>query len=213
MTTPQKKPGLLITFEGGEGGGKTTQVALLKTALEKLGKTVVVAREPGGTTIGEHIRELVLSVKNQGIADTTEVLLFQAARAQIYHEVVLPALQTGAIVLMDRSRDSSVVYQGMVRGFGRELIEKLNTISTQNTYPNTTFLLDLSVTTGLSRKVVQGESNRLELEKEDFHQKVRDAYLTLAQTDTTGRWVVIDATKSLEQVAAEVLAQVQKRLA
>jgi dTMP kinase len=204
--------GMLITFEGGEGGGKTTQVALLQTALEALGKTVVVAREPGGTTIGEQIRELVLSVKNLGIADTTEVLLFQAARAQIYHEVVLPALAAGNIVLMDRSRDSSVVYQGMVRGFGAELIEKLNTISTQNTYPSMTFLLDLAVDLGLSRKDQQGESNRLELEKNDFHQQVRTAYLELVQADTTGRWVVVDATQPLEQVAAAVLSAVRERL-
>lgn len=206
------KKGLLITFEGGEGGGKTTQVARLKTVLESLEKKVVVLREPGGTPISEQIRELVLSVKNVGIADTTEVLLFQAARAQIYSQVVLPALEQGAVVVMDRSRDSSVVYQGMVRGFGPELINQLNDISTQNTVPNLTILLDLPVSIGLSRKDTQGESNRLELEDSDFHTKVRTAYLDLANSDTTGRWQILDATQTEDAVAQQVLELVTAKL-
>ena len=129
----QNESGILITFEGGEGGGKTTQIVRLRDRLSKVGKDIVVLREPGGTTISEQIREVVLSAKNVGIAYTTEVLLFQAARAQIYREIVLPSLAAGKVVLMDRSRDSSVVYQGMVRGFGKEMIENLNAISTKET--------------------------------------------------------------------------------
>ena len=124
--------GILITLEGGEGGGKTTQIQLLKERLEADGKEVLTLIEPGGTEISEAIRELVLSPKYKGImGETTEVLLFQSARAQIYHQLVIPALKAGKVVIMDRSRDSSVVYQGMVRGFGKDLIEQLNDISTQ----------------------------------------------------------------------------------
>ena len=146
------KVGLLITLEGGEGGGKTTQIVRLKKHLIEAGKDVVVLREPGGTAISEQIREVVLSSKNTGIAFTTEVLLFQAARSQIYREIVLPSLKAGKVVVMDRSRDSSVVYQGMVRGFGTELIEQLNDISTKKTYPDITFLLDIPVDIGLKRR-------------------------------------------------------------
>src|SRR3989344_9142007 len=145
-------PGLLITLEGGEGGGKTTQIVRLRDKLTALGKDVIALREPGGTTVSEQIREVVLSAKNAGMAYTTEVLLFQAARAQIYREIVLPSLAAGKVVLMDRSRDSSVVYQGIVRGFGRQLIDGLNNISTDSTYPDITYLLDVPVEIGLARR-------------------------------------------------------------
>lgn len=192
--------GTLITFEGGEGGGKTTQAVLIRKKLEALGIDVVVLREPGGTMISEQIREVVLSSKNIGMAYTTEVLLFQAARAQIYREVVIPSLEAGKVVLMDRSRDSSVVYQGMVRGFGRELIEQLNDISTKATYPDITFLLDLPVKKGLKRRVESGKMDRLDMEETSFHDQVREAYLTLAKEDESGRWQIIDASQSLEAV-------------
>lgn len=201
----KKYPGLLITLEGGEGGGKTTQIVRLRNRLLKEGKDVVVLREPGGTAISEQIREVVLSSKNTGISFTTEVLLFQAARAQIYREIVLPSLQAGKVVIMDRSRDSSVVYQGMVRGFGVELIEQLNDISTKKTYPDLTFLLDVPVEIGLKRREDSGEVNRLDMEAVAFHEQVRQAYLKLAQTDqkkngSKTRWVIIDAEPSLEEV-------------
>lgn len=141
--------GHLISFEGGEGAGKTVQIKRLRDRLYACGMDVVVLREPGGTTISEQIREVVLSAKNIGIAYTTEVLLFQAARAQLYREIILPSLQVGKVVLMDRTRDSSVVYQGKVRGFGEELIEQLNDISTENTYPDITFLLDVPPEIGI----------------------------------------------------------------
>ncbi len=204
--------GLLISFEGGEGGGKTTQVARLRERLEAAGQEVVALREPGGTSVGEQIREVVLSNKNTGISFTTEVLLFQAARAQIYQEVVLPALREGKIVLMDRTRDSSIVYQGIVRKFGRELIEKLNTISTQDTYPDITFLLDISVEIGLARRAATGEQNRLDLENKDFHEQVRQAYLSLPKEDSSGRWVIIDAGQSLEEVEKQIWQKISERM-
>lgn len=203
--------GFLITFEGGEGGGKTTQIVRLRDRLTKAGKDVVVLREPGGTVISEQIREVVLSSKNVGIAFTTEVLLFQAARAQIYREIVIPSLDAGKVVLMDRSRDSSVVYQGMVRGFGEDLIEQLNDISTKKIYPDLTVLLDLPVEIGLGRRVGTGEVNRLDMEGKKFHQSVRDAYLALAKKDKK-RWAVVDAGKDIEEVENDIWQIIAKKM-
>lgn len=204
-------PGFLISFEGGEGGGKTTQIVRLRDRLIRAGKDVIALREPGGTAVGEQIREVVLSSKNTGISFTTEVLLFQAARAQIYREVVTPSLQAGKVVLMDRTRDSSVVYQGVVRKFGKELIEQLNNISTQNTYPDLTFLLDIPVEIGLDRRARSGEVNRLDMEAKTFHEEVRSAYLDLVKADNTNRWVVINAKQSLEEVEESIWQEVEKK--
>lgn len=203
------KKGTLITLEGGEGGGKTTQIVRLRQRLTQAGHDVVSLREPGGTMISEQIREVVLSTKNTGMAFTTEVLLFQAARAQIYRELVLPSLEAGKIVVMDRSRDSSVVYQGMVRGFGRELIDQLNDISTKNTLPSLTLLLDVEENVGLARRAKAGGENRLDMEAKDFHKKVRDAYLQLAKGDKFGRWRIIDAGKELEEVEEAIWKEVE----
>lgn len=213
----KKHRGLLITLEGGEGGGKTTQIVRLRNRLVKEGKDVVVLREPGGTSVSEQIREVVLSSKNTGISFTTEVLLFQAARAQIYREIVLPSLQAGKVVIMDRSRDSSVVYQGMVRGFGVDLIEQLNDISTKKTYPDMTFLLDVPVEIGLKRRADSGEVNRLDMEAVAFHEQVRQAYLKLAKADQkehgqAARWQIIDAAPSLEAVEVALWEKVSSFL-
>lgn len=205
--------GMIISFEGGEGGGKSTQILRLRERLTQKGFDIVVLREPGGTPISEQIREVVLSAKNIGIAYTTEVLLYQAARAQLYREVVFPSLEAGKIILMDRTRDSSVVYQGMVRGFGRELIEQLNDISTKKTYPVLTFLLDVEPELGLARRQSQaGTMNRLDMESLQFHKKVRKAYLTLLEEDKTGRWHKIDAGKPLEQVESQIWEHLEKVL-
>ncbi len=212
-----KNKGLLITLEGGEGGGKTTQIVRLKNHLIAAGLDVVVLREPGGTVISEQIREVVLSNKNVGMSYTSEVLLFQAARAQIYREIVLPSLELGKVVLMDRSRDSSVVYQGMVRGFGVEVINQLNDLSTKKTYPNLTFLLDVPVEIGLKRRMDSQEVNRLDHEAQDFHHKVRAAYLEIAKTDRVkhgqhSRWQIIDASADVDQVEAELWRITQDHL-
>lgn len=209
-----KRKGLLITLEGGEGVGKTTQVVRLKEHLIQAGKDVVVLREPGGTTISEQIREVVLSNKNVGMAYTTEVLLFQAARAQIYREIVLPSLELGKVVVMDRSRDSSVVYQGIVRGFGVEIIEQLNDISTKKTYPDITFLLDASVEIGLGRRMSVDGANRIDYEAKDFHEKIRQAYLQVAKGDIQkngpySRWQIISAEADAEKVEKEIWSATQ----
>ncbi len=207
-----KQKGFLITLEGGEGGGKTTQIVRLSDKLRKAGKDVVVLREPGGTVISEQIRKVALSAKNVGIAFTTEVLLFQAARAQIYREIVLPSMKAGKVVVMDRSRDSSVVYQGLVRGFGQEMIENLNAVSTKNTVPNLTLLLDLPVEQGLKRRVDSGKQDRIDMEGKVFHEAVRKAYLKLAKEDTLDRWRVIDASKSIEEVEKQMWKVIAQKL-
>lgn len=214
----KQQRGLLITFEGGEGGGKTTQIVRLKDRLVKAGYDVIAVREPGGTAISEQIREVVLSNKNVGMSFTSEVLLFQAARAQIYREIVLPALKLGKVVLMDRSRDSSVVYQGIVRGFGVKLIDQLNDVSTKKTYPDITFLLDVPVEIGLKRRMESGETNRLDMESNDFHEQVRQAYLKLAKDDqkqrgNKSRWQIIDAAPDLATVEQNLWERIEQLLA
>jgi dTMP kinase len=208
MTTKGK----LITFEGGEGGGKTVQIKRLRDRLSQSGHDVVILREPGGTVISEQIRQILLNPSNVGMAYTTEVLLFQAARAQIYRELVLPSIKAGKIVLMDRSRDSSVVYQGMVRGFGMQLIDQLNDISTKETYPDLTILLDVSVEVGLKRRAGSGKMDRLDMETKDFHEQVRKNYLQLASLDKKKRWVVIDAEKSINEVQEKIWKVVESNL-
>ena len=208
----KNKRGKLISIEGGEGAGKTEQSKILEGRLADAGLEVVRLREPGGTVISEQIREVVLSAKNQKLTDRTEVLLFQAARAQIYGEVVLPALSAGKVVLMDRTRDSSVVYQGMVRNMGVELIEKLNDISTQGTVPDLTILLDVSPEVGLKRRTEVSELDRIEMLNHGFHQKVREAYLELAKEDKDGRWVAVDAEAEFDQVSAEIWRIVSGKL-
>ncbi len=210
--TDNKQSGFLITLEGGEGGGKSTQSVRLRQKLSEEGRDVVVLREPGGTAISEQIRQVVLSPTNTSMAFTTEVLLFQAARAQIYREIVIPSLKAGKVVIMDRSRDSSVVYQGMVRGFGKELINNLNDLSTDKTLPNLTILLDLPVAMGLQRREESGKIDRLDMEAQDFHQKVRDAYLELAREDKTNRWVIVDAQKTVDEVELEIWQEINKRV-
>lgn len=204
--------GKLITFEGGEGGGKSTQIVRLRDKLQKQNIDVIVLREPGGTVISEQIREVVLSSKNIGMAFTTEVLLFQAARAQIYREIVLPSLAVGKYVLMDRSRDSSVVYQGIVRGMGQDLIENLNDLSTKNTVPDLTILLDVPVEVGLERCMQIKKLDRIEMEAQDFHQQVRQAYLQLAKLNKNKRWQVVDATDDVDKVAEKIWQVVQKEV-
>lgn len=217
QTQPKSHRGHLISFEGGEGGGKTVQIKRLRDHFFACGRDVVALREPGGTTISEEIRNVVLSSKNIGIAYTTEVLLFQAARAQLYREIVIPSLEAGKIVLMDRTRDSSVVYQGIVRGFGEELIEQLNDISTDKTFPDVTFLLDVDPEIGLERRRKEAEAeggkkmDRLDMEAIDFHKKVRQAYQDVAKRDDRDRWVVVDASKTIEQIEEAIWDEVTRR--
>ena len=197
--------GKLVSFEGIDGAGKTTQVQLLRSALQKRGEKVVLTREPGGTHVAEQIRAILLDPLNKDLDDLTEVLLYQAARSQVYQEIVLPALARGETVIMDRSLDSSIVYQGIARGVGADLITDLNKISTRDTLPDITFLLDLPVKVSRERQETSGEApDRIEQEKRSFHHKVRQGYLMLYEADGGQRIKKIDATQPVEKVFAKI---------
>lgn len=206
------KQGILISFEGMEGAGKSTQCALLSEKMKAQGYETVLIREPGGVPIAEDIRNVVLNAKNKEMAVTTEVLLFQAARAQLYDQVVIPSLQAGKVVIMDRTRDSSVVYQGVVRGVGVALIDSFNDYSTQKTLPVLTFLLDVPAEVGMDRITKSRELDRIESEGVELQEKVCQAYLDYAHQDTTGRWVIIDGQQTVEEIAQEVWKKVTTRL-
>jgi len=173
--------GLFITFEGIDGCGKTTQVTALKNSLESKGTKVIVIREPGATLIGEKIRSILLDKANYGMSSETEVLLYEAARAQIVNEVIRPALRAGEVVICDRFYDSSVAYQGYARGLPLESIDFLNRFATGGLEPDLTFLLDLPAEAAWERmNDREGVHDRLEIEGLGFMEKVRAGYLELA---------------------------------
>lgn len=198
------KKGILLAFEGGEGAGKSEQVKKLAGFFGKKGKKVIITRAPGGTEIGEQIREVLLSPKNKKMAFLTEALLFQASRAQVTSEKILPALKKRKVVIADRYRDSSTIYQGAARRLGIEMIEKLNDISTQKTKPDLTILLDVPPEIGLARRNKAGGKNRIDMEKMDFHRKIRKAYLSWARKNKK-RFVVIDGKKSISEIHQIIL--------
>ena len=202
-------PGAFVVFEGGEGAGKSTQCRLLADALRARGREVVVTREPGGTPIGEAIREVLLGAGSHGMAARTEALLFAAARAEHASALIRPAVSRGAVVLSDRYLDSSVAYQGAARGLGEQRIAELSLWATEDLVPDLTVLLDVAPGVGLGRA---GDANRMEAEPEAFHSEVREAFLRRAATDP-GRYLVLEADRPRDEVAAMVLAAVLERLA
>lgn len=173
---------LFITFEGGEGSGKTTQIHLLEKALKKKGFSVLVTREPGGTDIGNQIRKILLNPQNKKMVSTTELFLYEADRAQHVQEIILPALQKKKIVISDRYMDASTVYQGAARQLKNSLVTQLNSIATQKLEPHITFVLDVPAHIGALRlKNRAGHPlDRIEKEKKSFHEKIRRGYLKLA---------------------------------
>lgn len=206
------KKGLLITFEGGDGVGKTTQTKLLHDYLEQKGEKVQTVHAVSGTKIGAKIREILLDNENKEMKDLTEVFLFQAARAQLYREVIMPGIDRGEIFLMDRSPESSVIYQGMARGIGVSIIKKLNLISTAGIKPDITFLLDAPAKVGLARIAKVEELDRLEQAGLKFHQQVRQGYLKLFKQDNGKRWIKLDAAKTSEAVAQDVITKLEQKL-
>ena len=177
----QIEKGLFVTFEGIDGCGKTTQVTALKDSLEKKGTKVIVIREPGATLIGEKIRSILLDKANSGMSSETELLLYEAARAQIVNEVIRPALKAGKVVICDRFYDSSVAYQGYARGLPLESIDSLNRFAAGGLEPDLTFLLDLPAQAARDRmNIREGSEDRLEIEGLLFMEKVRAGYLELA---------------------------------
>jgi dTMP kinase len=171
-----KMKGLFICLEGPDGCGKTTQFNKIYNYLLEQGKDVIISREPGGTLIGEKIREVLLDVKSMNMGYLTEALLYAAARAQNVKEVIKPALENGKIVLCDRYVYSSYVYQGIARGIGIDEIEKLNILATENIYPNITLYYKIDYTTSLERIGNRGNKDRIENETQKFHKTVFNGY-------------------------------------
>lgn len=211
--------GIFITLEGPEGSGKSTQTRLLKEYLEQKGHQVLATREPGGTLIGKQIRSTLLSPENGKMGEKTELLLYAADRSQHLEEVIKPALDEGKIVLCDRFIDSTIAYQGYGRGLDLKKIGWLNQYATEGLKPNLTFLLDISPSWGLKRAlrlskdgIKQGIGDRLEQEKEEFHQKVRLGFLQIAQAEPE-RIKVVDASLKIEEVALLVRKLTDKTLA
>lgn len=205
-------PGLFLTFEGGDGSGKSTQAALLEEWLLSQGRTVVRTREPGGTDVGNEIREIVLHRRGH-IAPRAEALLYAADRAQHVSHVVRPALERGEIVLQDRYLDSSVAYQGVGRELEADEIRRLSLWAAEGLLPDVTVLLDLDVSIGRSRlDDARTRYDRLESEAAEFHSRVRDAYLALAAAEPA-RFLVLDAALPVEELAALVRARVSAALA
>lgn len=195
--------GLFITIEGPDGAGKSTQIPFIKRFLEEKGYKVLLTREPGGTVIGEKIRDILLDKEHKEMSDVTEALLYAASRAQHVAELIIPALKEGKIVLCDRFVDSSMVYQGKGRNLGLESIRDINDFATIGLKPDLTILLDLDPEIGLNRVKKVKEVDRLEQEKLTFHRKVYEGYMELA-TMYPERIKVISANRSIEEVSKEI---------
>lgn len=191
--------GLFITFEGGDGVGKSTQISLLADFLRENGHEVVVTREPGGTELGRQIRQLLLH--GGEVSPRAEALLYAADRSHHANTVIRPALERGAIVLCDRYLDSSVAYQGAGRILGAQEIRDLSLWATEELLPNMTFLLDMPVEVSAAR--VGGEQDRIESAGRDFHEAVRAQFLELAAKEPE-RWRVLDASADIETIAAQI---------
>lgn len=197
---------MFITFEGGEGAGKSTAIRALAERFQAEGREVLVTREPGAGSVGQAIRNILLH--GETLDARAELFLFLADRAQHIATLVRPALMRGALVLCDRHGDSTVVYQGVGRGLSPELARELNTFATQGLTPDLTLLLDLPPEIGLSRVT---DKDRLDAEPIEFHQKVREGFLAEAARDPW-RWVVIEASRSAESVIEACEAAIRSRL-
>ena len=203
--------GILITLEGPEGAGKTTILNQILPILTQMGVDILTTREPGGIRIAESIREIILAPENTAIDGKTELLLFAAARRQHLNEKVRPALAEGKIVIIDRFIDSSVAYQGYARGIDVADVETINNFATDGLLPDLTLYFDVDTEIGLSR-VMSGdrEVNRLDLEAQEMHQKVRAGYQAIAKANPK-RIVTIDASQAIDQVVAATLSTLQIR--
>lgn len=203
--------GILISIEGPDGAGKSTQIALLKEYLEQKGYESVLTREPGGTKISEKIRNLILDRENMEMGREAEMMLYAAARAQLVHEVIKPALEMGKAVICDRYIDSSAVYQGIAREIGIETVYQINECAIQGIWPDLTIHLDLDAEEGIKRKKNQAQLDRMELETMEFHKNVVQGYRTLAKRDPK-RIKTIDATLSIEEIHDQIKEYLEKIL-
>ena len=194
---------MFITFEGPEGSGKSSQLPALADFLETLGYQVVRTREPGGTKIGDQIREVLVRMENAELHPRTEILLFLAARAQLVEELIIPSLEEGKVVLCDRYGDSTLAYQGYGHGLDLDRLRSMLQFATAGLKPDLTILLDVDVLTGLKRKKAKDEWNRLDAFELSFHERVRNGYHELAAEEPE-RWRIVDASESAECVQSEI---------
>lgn len=214
MPLKEKPAGRMISFEGPEGSGKSTQISLLATQLQKHGKDVITTREPGGTEIGEQIRNIIVhNSKGDEMCAETELLLFTAARAQLVREVIAPALVEGKYVLSDRYLDSSTVYQGIARKLASGPVAEINRFAVGNVMPDITVIVDVPPEVSMARlkQRVTDLPDRMERQNIDFYHKVREGYLLLAK-QMTDRVILVDGTMSIEDVSKAVWEHVQVRL-
>ena len=211
------KKGLFITVEGGDGSGKSTQLANMKEYMASRGIEAVFTREPGGTGIGEQIREIILSTGNLAMCDMTEVLLYAAARAQLVREVIRPQLAAGKTIVCDRYLDSSLAYQGWGRGLGRETVEAINRFAVEDVIPDLTVFLDIAPQEARSRMAKRGEGpDRLESAGNAFHDRVYEGYLAILRAEEErgrSRIVRLDATRDAETVKQDLFAVLDRRFA
>lgn len=198
--------GYFITFEGGDGSGKSTQIALLRDRLTEAGYDVILTREPGGTEISEKIRELILDPDNAEMSDMTEALLYAAARAQLVGQLIRPALEAGKVVICDRFVDSSIAYQACGRGLG-DAVGVINTYAVDGCMPDLTILLRLDPRKGSSR-IADREHDRIEQAPDEFHRRVYEGYLELERTYPE-RIFGIDASGTIEEIAEEIRERVE----
>ncbi len=201
---------LFITFEGGEGSGKSAQARALYKRLSQSAISALLTHEPGGTPFGNKIGRWLKWTKDTNISPLTELLLFNASRAQLVGEVIRPNLEKGKFVICDRYADSTTAYQSYGRGLDLEMVEAINNTATQGLKPDLTVLLDIPVEEGLARKRVK-KQDRFEQEDIAFHQRVRDGFLKLA-ADEPQRWLVIDATQSKEEIEEIIWQRVSQLL-
>jgi dTMP kinase len=204
--------GRFITFEGPEGSGKSTQLSLLAERLRKAGQDVLETQEPGGTAIGVQIRHVLLDAKNRELCPTAELLLMFASRAQNVDQLILPALSAGRTVLSDRFTDSTLVYQGVGRGLGADVVYELDRIACRGLIPDLTLIVDIDAETGLARarrRSARAEDSETRIEEQDvgFHRRVREAYRQLA-ADESRRVRLIDGSQTVEVVAEQVWLEV-----
>jgi dTMP kinase len=203
---------MFITFEGPEGSGKTSQIVALAAFLSEQGYQVLATREPGGTRIGDQVRACLHDVTNTEMTAATEMLLYSASRAQLVAEVIRPKLAAGYIVLCDRFVDSTLAYQGYGRGLDLQALNLISRFATGDLVPDLTILLDISVESGLARRLANDqEMNRLDLEQITFHQRVRAGYHELLALEPE-RWVAVDADRPFAEVQQELQTILLKRL-
>lgn len=214
--TWKAEPDVFITFEGLDGSGKTTQVRLLADSLEAEGARVLLTREPGGTQVGDEIRQVLHRIRTEAMQAEAELLLYSAARAQIVRQVIRPALAAGTIVIADRYADSTLAYQGYGRQLDLATLNAITAFATGGLKPDITFYLDVPTTEGLRRRedghAQHGEEyNRMDRQTEDFYERVHAGYMALIRAEP-GRWITVNAMRPVDEIQADLRAHMAARL-